>query len=193
MLILSSTARASDKSCWEYQAVETILKGKEIPLPSGYEFKDQYGTPRLDIRIRWWDQQATTYKEIFMGSPDWATHIPDDEIKGDHLTEYGLGQPPVFLVHYWLAGKPAPMEQHVACLDYSVARPGGQLVAYRWNGENELCEYAFVSVERVENSPQSNLINSLSLGVSGEVRDGRNVQSRVSRPCGGDTLEFYSQ
>lgn len=143
-------ARASDKECWEYEAVETLLKGKEIPLPPGYDFKDQYGTPRLDIRIRWWDQQAKTYKEIFMGSPDWKTQIPNDEIQGDHLIEYGLDQPPVFLGHYWLAGKPAPLELHVACLDYSVARPGGKLVAYRWNGERELNEDAYVSVDRVE-------------------------------------------
>ena len=85
-----------------------------------------------------------------MGSPKWATHIPDDEIEGDHLIEYGLDQPPVFLGHYWLTGEPTPLEQHVACLDYSVAMRGGKLVAYRWNGEQELREDAFVSVERIE-------------------------------------------
>jgi len=143
-------ARASTDKCWEFGAVETLLKGKEIPLPPGHSYEDSYGTPRLNIRIRWWDQQATTYKEIFMGTPDWATHIPDDEIEGDHLVEYGLDQPPVFLGHYWLTGKPEPLEQHVACLDYSVARPGGKLVAYRWNGERELRKESFVAVARVE-------------------------------------------
>ena len=61
-----------------------------------------------------------------------------------------MDQPPVFLGHYWLTGEPTPLEQHVACLDYSVAMRGGKLVAYRWNGEQELREDAFVSVERVE-------------------------------------------
>ena len=42
------------------------------------------------------------------------------------------------------------LEQHVACLDYSVARPGGKLVAYQWCGERELRKESFVVVNRVE-------------------------------------------
>jgi hypothetical protein len=143
-------ARSTNKNCWEFAALEILLKGKEIPLPAGSSFKDSYGERRLDIRIRWWDQQATTYKSIFMGSPEVATHIPDDDIDGDHLIEYELDQPPVFLGHYWLQGEPELLEPHVACLDYSVAIPGGKLVAYRWNGEQTLTKEAFVWVDRVE-------------------------------------------
>jgi hypothetical protein len=35
-------------------------------------------------------------------------------------------------------------------MDYSVAKPGGKLVAYRWNGERELSREKFIAVERQE-------------------------------------------
>jgi hypothetical protein len=49
-----------------------------------------------------------------------------------------------------MEGVPAPLAENIACLDYSVAKPGGKLVAYRWNGERRLLHEAFVSVERLE-------------------------------------------
>jgi hypothetical protein len=45
--------------------------------------------------------------------------------------------PPVFFGHYCLASRPQPLAPTVACVDYSVAE-GGELVAYRWEGETEL-------------------------------------------------------
>jgi hypothetical protein len=49
-----------------------------------------------------------------------------------------------------MEGEPAPLARNVACLDYSVAKPGGKLVAYRWDGESRLEPDRFVWVERVE-------------------------------------------
>ena len=62
------------KGTWQYTAIETILKGKEIGLKSGASFKDKDGNVRHNIRVRWWDQQATTYKEIFLGPDSARTH-----------------------------------------------------------------------------------------------------------------------
>jgi hypothetical protein len=42
----------------------------------------------------------------------------------------------VFFGHYWLEGAPSPFRHNVCCLDYSVAK-GGQLVAYRFDGEEK--------------------------------------------------------
>jgi hypothetical protein len=142
--------QASTRGRWEYEAVETLLKGKEILLPDGYHLLDRYGTKRRHIRIRWWDRKETTYRGKFLGSREWESHIPDDPIKGEHQIEYGHAEPPVFLGHYWLEGSPKPLESNVACLDYSVARPGGKLVAYRWNGESTLHANLFVAVDRLE-------------------------------------------
>lgn len=151
--------QSSTRGRWEYDAVETLLKGKEIPMPDGHHFLDQYGTKRHDIRIRWWSRTERTYRGIYLGPPDWAAQIPDDEIEGDHAIDYDHREPPVFLGHYWLSGEPKRLETNVACLDYSVARmpkegrehePKGKLVAYRWNGEQVLSNDSFVAVERVE-------------------------------------------
>ena len=139
-----------DKRRWEFEAIETILKGKEIPLPDGHLFHDKDGNARHDIRIRWWDRTAVTYALAFLGPESARTHIPDDEIEGDHLIEYSPEEPPVFLGHYWMEGKPKPLAPNIACLDYSVAKPGGKLTAYRWDGEQELHKDKFIAVERLE-------------------------------------------
>jgi len=141
---------ASRKGTWQYDAVEILLKGKEIPLREGSSFRDKDGNERHHIRVRWWDRGATTYREAFMGPESARTNIPDDEVHGDHLVEYAHDAPPVFLGHYWMEDKPAPLAPNIACLDYSVAKPGGKLVAYRWDGEQELDAGKFVWVERQE-------------------------------------------
>ena len=122
---------SNQKGTWQYTAIETILKGKESALKSG-------------------NTQATTYKTAFMGPESARTHIPEDEIAGDHLVEYSHDAPPVFLGHYWMEGVPMPLAPNIACLDYSVAKPGGKLVAYRWDGEQTLGQDRFEWVKRVE-------------------------------------------
>ena len=138
------------KGTWQYTAVETILKGKEIALKPGASFKDKDGNVRHNIRVRWWDRRVTTYKDAFMGPESARTHIPDDEIESDHLVEYSHEAPPVFLGHYWMEGEPVPLAPNIACLDYSVVHPEGKLVAYRWDGEQTLESGKYVWVERIE-------------------------------------------
>jgi hypothetical protein len=141
---------ACERGNWEYEAIETLLKGKEIPLPEGTFFFDKDGTRRHNIRVRWWDGDATTYRSAFFGPEEALTQIPEDEISGDHLIEYSHSAPPVFLGHYWLAGTPRRLAANIACLDYSVAKPGGKLVAYRWDGEREIDDAKFVAVRTQE-------------------------------------------
>ncbi len=141
---------SSNKGLWQFEAIETILKGKEIPLPDGHVFHDKDGNARHNIRVRWWDQLAGTYLQAYMGPGSARTQIPDDEIAGDHLIEYSHDEPPVFLGHYWMEGDPKPLAPNIACTDYSVAKPGGKLVAYRWDGERNLASDKFVAVYRVE-------------------------------------------
>jgi len=145
--------KSATKGQWEYLAIETLLKGKEIPLQDGIEFRDKDGHPRHDIRIKWWDQSATTYRNAFMGPRSTRTHIPNDEIDGDHLVEYSHKDSPVFLGHYWMEGTPTPLAKNIACVDYSVANneKREKLTAYRWDGEQKLSADKFVSVERIEN------------------------------------------
>ena len=142
--------KGSHPGTWQYEALETLLKGKEIPLKAGFSFKDKDGNTRHHIRIRWWDQMASSYQAIFMGPESARTSIPDDEVEGDHLVEYGHHEPPCFLGHYWMEGEPEPLAPNIACVDFSVAKPGGKLVAYRWDGESMLSKDKFVWVNRQE-------------------------------------------
>ena len=135
---------------WQFDAIETILKGKEAPLPEGIHFHDKYGNVRRNMRIRWWDRFARTYRQAFLGSELTRVHLPEDEIAGDYTIDYSHDEPPVFLGHYWLEGRPALLAPNIACTDYSVAKPGGKLVAYRWDGESRLDDNKFVSVDRIE-------------------------------------------
>ncbi len=138
---------SADRNSWQFHAIETLLKGKEAPLPNGAHFLDPDGHMRHHIRVRWW-ANAKTYRDAFLGPESALTHIPDDIIDGDHLIEYGVNEKPVFIGHYWFEGVPRPLAPNIACLDYSVAKPGGKLVAYRWDGEADLDRAKFVAVDR---------------------------------------------
>src|SRR5210317_1886416 len=141
--------RASSKGSEEFEALETLLKGKEIELPRGQSFPDKDGNLRHHIRIKWWDATAETYLDTFLGPDAALTHIPEDPIEADHLIQYSHEDPPVFVGHYWMDSEPKKLASNVACLDYSVAsKRGGKLVAYRWDGEQELTDEKFVFVER---------------------------------------------
>ncbi|MBT8092425.1 MAG: metallophosphoesterase [Gammaproteobacteria bacterium] len=141
--------RASREGELEHEAVETLLKGKEIELPHGHSFLDKDGHTRHAVRIRWFDANVRTYQEAFLGPDTARTHIPEDPIGVDHLIQYSSSDPPVFIGHYWLDDEPKCLAPNVACLDYSVAaNTGGKLVAYRWDGEQELSDEKFEFVER---------------------------------------------
>lgn len=140
---------SSVHGAWQYKAIETLLKGKEIELPDGASFFDKDGNRRHEIRVRWWGRGAT-YKDVYMGPESALTHIPDDPILGDHLVEYGHEEKPVFLGHYWMEGKPTPLADNIACLDYSVAKLGGKLVAYRWDGEQQIDPAKYVICKRAD-------------------------------------------
>jgi hypothetical protein len=139
--------KASRKGGNEYEAVETLLKGKEVQLPQGHSFLEKDGHPRHAVRIRWFDSNVLTYQQAFLGPEKARSHIPEDPIGADHLLQYSHADPPVFMGHYWLDGEPELLAPNIACLDYSVAaKTGGKLVAYRWDGERELSASKFVSV-----------------------------------------------
>ena len=132
----------------EYRALETLLKGKEIKLPDGAFYHDKEGTRRTVMRTKWWGESGT-YRQCYMGPEDARGNIPDEPIKGDPLVHYPSDQVPVFIGHYWLDGDPEPLSENIVCLDYSVAKPGGSLVAYQFDGESVIDRSRFVSVPRL--------------------------------------------
>jgi calcineurin-like phosphoesterase family protein len=130
-----------------YEPVEILLKGPEQRLPVGVSFVDASGNKREDVRLRWWDPNATTFRKAAIGVDDQLEKLPDDKITTDF--QY-LDSKPVLFGHYWIQGEPTIINPRAACLDFSVAR-GGYLTAYRWSGEPELSSDHLVYV-RVESS-----------------------------------------
>lgn len=127
---------ASQKGHWAYKAIETICKGPEVDLPAGVSFKDKEGKVRTEVRVRWWQEDLSTYRKAAIGPPADMEMIPDAPMPAEWAGHPYSG-PPVLFGHYWFTGKPEVISSRLACLDYSAARDG-PLVAYRWDGEEEL-------------------------------------------------------
>ena len=140
--------QASEAGSQAYEDVEVLLKGPELKLPGNVLFTDKDGFERHKIRIKWWLNQAATYADLAL--PPYVVER-NPGLQGETLPEgidigYGQDEVPVLFGHYWFEGIASPVETNVACLDYSVPRATGKLVAYRWSGEKELLEENFWSV-----------------------------------------------
>ena len=144
-------AKATQKHTEEYEAIEVLLKGKEVDLPEGVFYYDKEGIRRENMRVRWWDDQLTTYRSAYIGPEIPMDKLPNEKIySSEAWVKYPTEQKPVFIGHYWLNDQPKPLATNIACTDYSVARPGGKLVAYRWGGEQKLSQENFEYVYRKE-------------------------------------------
>lgn len=136
--LFSSFERNSEAS----RAMKGITSGLEVNLPEGSSFLDPTGIERKEIRARWWDQDATTYRKAGLVPDEGRDRIPDIDLPENVMLGNG-GDVPTFLGHYWLTGTPAIQNAKTAVLDYGAALKG-PLVAYRWDGESDLNNSAFV-------------------------------------------------
>ncbi|GAB2780204.1 hypothetical protein HNQ93_001384 [Hymenobacter luteus] len=136
--------RSAERGTPEYVAVEDTLKGKEVNLPAGVQFHDKDGNPRTKMRTRWWtDPRSCTYLDYYLEPIEALNALP---VAVNALTDVWHYQDavPVFFGHYWMRGTPQLLSPYAVCLDYSVAK-GGELVAYRWHGEQKLSAQNLVS------------------------------------------------
>jgi hypothetical protein len=136
-------AEKDDATPTLFKAVEALTKGIEVPLPNGHSFLDKDGHRRTRVRVRWWDADASTYRAGAMLSPQECAALPDAQIP-EHARVPGSDKP-VFFGHYWLTGAIDLQSRAAACVDYSAGK-GGPLVAYRFDGEQELSQEKFVWV-----------------------------------------------
>lgn len=122
-----------------YNAIEATLKGLEVKLPGGVEFKDSDGNSRTKARLMWWDlEKKTSQKNV-------RDHISQEMITEVYQKDYSKL---TFFGHYWLDGHPYITNPMAQCLDFSIAasRPCDSkrnLVAYRFNGEDEIIDGQF--------------------------------------------------
>ncbi|MBT8036116.1 MAG: phosphoesterase [Verrucomicrobiae bacterium] len=124
-----------------YEAIETVLKGVEAPMPQGHYFHDNQGNKRTEFRVRWWDKEATspTVRNMVFPKDESFPDTPMCQEDVDALIGYSHSEKPVFIGHYYKpADSPMEMESpNLCCADFSAAN-GGPLVAYRWNSTKPL-------------------------------------------------------
>jgi hypothetical protein len=147
---------AATKGTGLYNAVEVLLKGPELSLEQcGLPaFLDKGGDPRRHARIRWWNSEGRTVRELAEippGSPqengDAYPAVADVSCDETILAFEYRDTKPVLFGHYWRHWAPTPFTDwtaKAACVDFSAGR-GGPLVAYRWDGEDTLSDDKYVA------------------------------------------------
>lgn len=110
-------------------AAISIIKGPEAQLPDGIHFADHKGDLRGQIRVRWWAQNARSWREVAASVPD-ISQLPDGAIDPALVPLIDPGTVPVAFGHYKRKSNVSIDAPHALCLDYP-AFP----IAYRWDGE----------------------------------------------------------
>lgn len=153
---------ASDEDHRLYRAIENLLKGPEISLVENNlpRYRDKGNDCRRNARIRWWDSDATTLRQLAVmdaveqtceGEP--YPVLPDEKPKGITQSYVYTGDVPVFYGHYWRTGEPEHLvdwTERTACVDFSAVNKdkGGALTAYQWSGEPEIKPANYVQLGR---------------------------------------------
>ena len=140
---------SAKKSTWQRDAVEILIKGNKISIPNECVFNDADGNPRKKMRVKWWKDSSSNYQDCFIGSNTVKALLPLTAISSYDLVDYKLSEKLLFIGHYWLNNEIIPLADNIICLDYSVAKPAGKLVAYQWDRKGAIDNNKFVSVERI--------------------------------------------
>ena len=136
--------RAGRKGDTFYDLAEAVAKGPEARLPHQHSFEDKGGKVRHHVRVKWWNGDARTWRQVAMSVPD-INQLPDAPLPDDLLTTiYPDGDLPVFFGHYWLSGDPELLTANALCLDYSAGTDGPLVTYSHFAGSRDL------SVEHVE-------------------------------------------
>ncbi len=116
--------KAADRGHALFELVETALKGPELQLPDGFFFVDKGGHERREVRRKWWDGRAVSWRDIAISVPD-PRQLPDQTLPDEILTSaYPSDAAPVFFGHYWMTGSPLLQAENALCLDYSAGLDG---------------------------------------------------------------------
>jgi hypothetical protein len=141
-----------DKNSDIHEFSETVLRGPEVDLPEGVSYKDAGGVTRTTSRLRWWDENLSTFRSGAITDDVCFESVPETPLPEESMIRDDDPRPIIF-GHYWLPGEPILLSGKRACLDFSVAA-GGPLVAYQWDGEPELTSDNLVAVTARDFEPE---------------------------------------
>ncbi len=133
---------------FESRVVDRLTRGTSMPLPQGVNIESKDGFIRHFFRTKFWAKSPKTYGDVIFQPDPLPYDLHEQAINNaeqDNLVDYPANAVPVFFGHYWLKGRPAPLLDNVACLDYSAVK-FGRLVAYRFDGELKLLPENFIWV-----------------------------------------------
>jgi len=127
---------------------DRLTRGTGIHLPPGTTITGRDGYVRESFRTKFWALNPHTYRDVVFQPDPLPEELADRQLspgESEQLLCYPPQDPPVFVGHYWLQGRPRPLCANVACLDYSAVK-FGRLAAYRFDGERKLSTDKFVWV-----------------------------------------------
>lgn len=117
-------------------ARKMLTCGLELDLPEGFTIRGKSGEQFDNVRIANWRHWAESFADIALVPNDQANAIGQLNWPDGLVIEPIQGSP-VFIGHHWFHGQPTIESPKLACLDWSAGKDG-PLVAYRWDGEDEL-------------------------------------------------------
>ena len=144
-------AATADTESFEWQCISRLTRGRDLPLPKGTAMQSAEGFERRSFRARFWGRKPKTYGDLAFQPDPLPEAIASQPLStGDDLqiNRYGKNEVPLFIGHYWLSGKPKPIADNLACLDYSAVKYG-RLVAYSIDDEKILdpAKFTWVHVD----------------------------------------------
>lgn len=131
---------ASEHGHAHFYALETLLKGPEVDLPSGRAYLDKENIQRDRARYAWWKPDADTYAAGAVIPPnttglDGQPYAPFGDEKIEARPSEPYRDPALlFFGHYWSTPDRLIHTHNALCVDLSAAKQG-PLAAYRWDGE----------------------------------------------------------
>lgn len=125
------------------RARKRLTCGLEIDLPEGKAIEKD-GHVFDNLRIADWRHGAKTLREVALVPEGNESLLEGMEWPAELVLTHITGSP-VFVGHHWFNGHPVVESPKLACLDWSAAKRG-PLVAYRWDGEDELSNDKLVAV-----------------------------------------------
>ncbi len=149
--------RSVERGCFEWQAMDRLLRGTNMPLPNNEEMVSDDGYRRHTYRTKFWSVDPQVHGDLVFQPDPLPPHLAEQVLTDDdrqRLMHYDSDQPPLFIGHYWREGIPAPITDNIACIDYSAVKYG-KLVAYRMDGERRLdpAKFVWIDVENLADIP----------------------------------------
>ncbi|TCO09179.1 metallophosphoesterase [Natronoflexus pectinivorans] len=131
------------------KAVRQTTRGIELNLPKDLIIKDSKNVRRTNFRVKWWESSTQkTFRELSFGN---RFKLPEYTVPEQLLVPFDVydeSAPPVFFGHYCIKDMSLMVSPNACCVDNCLAG-GGQLAAYRWNGEATIKESNFVYQPRL--------------------------------------------